>query len=75
MSPLTVLLMLPRVIRGTHGTHPNVKLLISKSVEVETLEGPQWVCADGETLCQTPCRFEIHRNALQVIVPAEGAGQ
>jgi diacylglycerol kinase (ATP) len=66
---LTVLYMLPRVIRGTHLTHPKVRALVSRHVEIETPEAPVWVCADGESLRQTPCRFEVHPRALQVLVP------
>lgn len=66
---LTVLPMLPRVLKGTHTTHPKVRMASTRFLDVETPEGPQWVCADGETLCQTPCRFEIRPAALQVVVP------
>ncbi|MEI7732968.1 MAG: diacylglycerol kinase family protein [Verrucomicrobiota bacterium] len=69
VSRFTVLCMLPKVLRGTHGTHPKVRMLVSRSVEIETPEGPQWICADGESLCQTPCRFEVRPRVLQVIVP------
>jgi diacylglycerol kinase family enzyme len=44
-------------------------MLNTRTLDVETPEGPQWVCADGETLCQTPCRFEVRHTALQVVVP------
>ena len=69
VSRLTVLQVLPRVLRGTHGAHPRVRMLNTRFLDVETPEGPQWVCADGETLCQTPCRFEVKPAALQVIAP------
>lgn len=69
VSRLTVLRMLPRVIKGTHLTHPKVRELVSRSVEIETPEAPVWVCADGESLLQTPCRFEVRPQALRVIAP------
>jgi diacylglycerol kinase (ATP) len=65
---LTVLRMLPKVMKGTHGTHPKVRMFASRSIDIETPEGPQWVCADGETLCQTPCHFEVVPGALRVLV-------
>jgi diacylglycerol kinase (ATP) len=69
VSRLTVLRMLPQVIKGTHLTHPKVRVLVSKSIEIETPEGPVWVCADGESLLRTPCRFEVRPQALRVIAP------
>jgi diacylglycerol kinase (ATP) len=69
VSRWTVLRILPRVLKGTHVQHPAVKILTTSSIEIETPGGPQWICADGESLGQTPCRFEIHRGALQVAVP------
>jgi diacylglycerol kinase (ATP) len=66
---LTVLSMLPRVMKGTHLTHPKVRTLVSRSVEIETPGGPAWICADGESLVQTPCRFEVCPQVLRVIVP------
>jgi diacylglycerol kinase (ATP) len=69
VSAFTVLRILPRVLKGTHITHPAVTLLNTSTLEIETPEGPQWVCADGETLGQTPCRLTVRPKALQVIVP------
>lgn len=66
----TVLMMLPRVIKGSHIHHPAVRMLETRTLEIETPENPQWICADGETLGQTPARFEIRPGALQVIVPS-----
>ena len=65
----TALGILPRVLKGTHVQHPAVSMLTTKFLEIETPDQPQWVCADGESLGQTPCRFEIRPKALQVIVP------
>jgi YegS/Rv2252/BmrU family lipid kinase len=67
VSRWTVLRILPRVLKGKHVEHPAVKILTTASVEIETPEGPQWICADGESLGQTPCRFEIKKGALQVL--------
>lgn len=71
VSAFTVLRILPRVLKGTHVTHPAVTLLETRALEIETPEGPQWVCADGETLGQTPCRLEVKPKALQVIAPEQ----
>jgi diacylglycerol kinase (ATP) len=69
VSRLAVLGILPRVLRGTHTSHPAVTMLKSSFLEIEAPEEPQYICADGETLGQTPCRFEAKRGALKVIVP------
>jgi diacylglycerol kinase (ATP) len=69
VSRLTILRILPRVLKGTHVSHPAVKLFNTKFLEIETLDTPHWVCADGESLGQTPCRFEVRPKALEVITP------
>ena len=69
VSRITVLGVLPRVLKGTHITHPAVKILRTRSIEIDTPDGAQWVCADGESLGQTPCKFEIQPAALNVVVP------
>lgn len=63
----TVLRILPRVLKGTHVSHPAVSLLKSRSVEIETPDGPMWICADGESLGQTPCKLEVRPGALRVL--------
>lgn len=69
VSRFTVLRILPRVLKGTHVTHPAVRMLSSKTLDIETPEQSQWICADGETMCQTPCRLSVRPGALRVIVP------
>jgi diacylglycerol kinase (ATP) len=69
VSRWTVVRMLPRVMRGTHLTHPRVRVLTSAWVEYETPQAPLWICADGESLCQTPCRFEVRAQCLRVLIP------
>jgi diacylglycerol kinase (ATP) len=63
-----VLRMLPRVMKGNHVRHPSVKMFTSRSLEIKT-DQPQWICADGESLGQTPCRLEMRAKALRVLVP------
>ena len=66
---LAVFGFLMRVLRGTHVNHSAVEMLKSRTLEVETPEGPQYICADGETIAQTPCTFEVKPGALKVIAP------
>jgi diacylglycerol kinase (ATP) len=69
ISAFTVIRMLPRVLKGTHTDHPAVTMLTTRAVAIETPDGPEWVCADGESLGQTPCKLEVRPRALQVICP------
>ena len=73
ISRLTVLRVLPMVLSGAHVTHPAVKMMSTRVLEIETGDGAEWVCADGESLGQTPCRLEVRAGALTVLVPNDGA--
>ena len=66
---LAVFEFLARVLNGSHTTHAAVTMLKSRTMDVETPDGPLFICADGETLGQTPCTFEIRPAAIKVIVP------
>lgn len=68
VSKFTVLRILPRVLKGTHIDHPAVTTLTTSFLELETPEGANWVCADGESMGQTPCRLEMRAKALWVVV-------
>ena len=70
VGKFTVLRILPKVLSGTHVHHPAVRILTTRSVDIETPEGPLWICADGESLGQTPARFEVRPGALKVLAPA-----
>jgi diacylglycerol kinase (ATP) len=69
----TVLRILPKVFSGAHLAHPAVRMLTTRSLEIETPEGAEWICADGESICQTPARLEVRPGALRVQV-ASGCG-
>jgi diacylglycerol kinase (ATP) len=60
----TVLRILPQVFKGQHIHHPAVQLLQTKRLEIETQDSSEWICADGESLGQTPALLE---NAAQVL--------
>lgn len=67
-SRLSILRILPKVMSGDHTSHPAVTMLRTRSLVIETPEGPQYICADGETMGQTPCRFDVLPGALKVVV-------
>jgi diacylglycerol kinase (ATP) len=66
VSMFEVIRMLPLVTKGRHVRHPAVRMLVSRFIDIQSAV-PQWICADGETLGQTPCRFEVHPSALNVM--------
>jgi diacylglycerol kinase family enzyme len=68
VSKLTVLAALGRLFRGTHLTHSAVEAFNTRFLEIDTTAEPGWICADGESLCQTPCRLEVRPKALRVVV-------
>jgi diacylglycerol kinase (ATP) len=63
----TVLTFLPRVAGGSHLKHPAVSVWATRELNVETPDGPQWICADGETLGSTPGTFSILPKALRIV--------
>lgn len=66
---LAVFDFLARVLKGAHTSHRAVTMLKSRRMDVVTPGGPLYICADGETLGQTPCTFEVRPGALNVMVP------
>jgi len=69
VSSLTVIRMLLSVFKGTHITHPAVKMVKTKSVEIQTPNSMNWICADGESLTQTPCKISIIPKSIRLICP------
>jgi YegS/Rv2252/BmrU family lipid kinase len=69
VSKLTVLRMLIRVFKGTHTTHPAVRIFKTRELKIETPNSNHWICADGESIAQTPSVIKISPGVLRVIVP------
>jgi len=67
VSVPTFLRAFPKVFRGTHTKHPNVRMARAKHVKVEA---DRWVMvyADGERVGPAPAVFEVVPEALPVIV-------
>jgi YegS/Rv2252/BmrU family lipid kinase len=53
---------------GSFIDHQQVQQLTTRAIEVTTYDG-QPVNLDGEIAASTPVRFEVQRNALDVVVP------
>jgi diacylglycerol kinase (ATP) len=60
----------PRVFRGTHVSHPKVRMLRGRTVTVEADRRIQ-VYADGERVGPLPAIFEIEPGALRAVVDLE----
>jgi YegS/Rv2252/BmrU family lipid kinase len=58
---------LPRIYKGTHGTHPKVTMRRARVIEVQSAQ-PMLVQADGELLGEAPARFQVLPSALTVAV-------
>ncbi|MBI3091120.1 MAG: diacylglycerol kinase family lipid kinase [Candidatus Tectomicrobia bacterium] len=70
MPKLAVLRLLPSVYTGRHVSHPRVRCERTRTLRVESPEGPLWLHADGEPLCQTPAAIETLPRAVRLLVPA-----
>jgi len=66
VSKLTLLRILPKVFKGRHLSHPAVSLQRTTNVQIEPVDGPLTICADGEILGQTPAQLEVLPMCLNV---------
>lgn len=66
LSKPDLLFSLPRIYRGTHLSHPRVRLLKAKEIAIKP-ELPLSLQADGEYLGNAPARFRILPNSLTVL--------
>jgi YegS/Rv2252/BmrU family lipid kinase len=73
MGRLELLKCLPRLLRGTHLTHPRVRLLKARRLRLES-ERPVAFYADGEYHQALPVELSVVPGALRVIVPTTPAG-
>ena len=62
-----LVLSLPRIYKGTHGTHPKVTMIRARMIEVQSAQ-PMLVQADGELLGEAPARFDVLPAALTVAI-------
>jgi diacylglycerol kinase (ATP) len=58
----------PRVYKGTHLTHPGVKVFRAKELTLGS-EPPLPLLVDGEVLGFTPAKFTLYPLALKVMTP------
>lgn len=68
-----LMLLLPWLRRGTHGTWRDVRAFRTTALELRTRR-PRPVNTDGELTTQTPAVFRLRRAALRVFAPPPAAG-
>lgn len=72
LSRRRVLRLIRRVVRGEHAGLPEVSLVRTRSVRIESSER-QEIWADGELIGATPAAIEVVPGAVRVVVPASFA--
>jgi len=73
VSKAAFLRAFPRVFTGSHGSHPNVRMLRGATVTMEANRKVQ-VYADGEHVGPLPATFEVLPGALDVVVGPNAKG-
>ena len=74
VSRRRLLTLLPTVVRGRHGSEPEVQLLRTRRLTVDAAE-PLPIWADGERVAVTPATIEVVPAAISVMLPImRGAG-
>ncbi|NLN69437.1 MAG: diacylglycerol kinase family lipid kinase [Chloroflexi bacterium] len=66
-----VLGLFPKVMSGTHESHPAIKIPMGKMIKISALSGTLPVHADGETICETGKSLEVDLfpRALRLVCP------
>ena len=59
----------PRVFRGTHVSHPAVRIWKGKEVSIETPAGPCPVLVDGDVQCETPIQVRVSEGRAKLLLP------
>jgi diacylglycerol kinase family enzyme len=67
MGKLELLRAFPKVYKGTHITHPKVKLMQTNHVQVDSVDKIP-VYADGELLGEGPVVFRLIPSVLNVTI-------
>ena len=68
MTRLAIARTLPRLGSGGHRNHPQVTLLRTRRLTIES-DRPLPICADGDPSGETPATLEIAAGALLVVAP------
>lgn len=77
LGRLELLYNFPRVFRGTHTSHPAVRIWRGVEVAIETPDGPAPVLVDGDVQCCTPLTIRVAPGRAKLLMPGPpptGAG-
>ena len=66
VSRCDVVMILPKVFKGGHISHPAVSIHRVKGLKIET-ETPMPIWADGERVSQTPAEISVEAGALNIL--------
>lgn len=69
VSRTQILGLFPKVMSGTHESHPAIKMPTGKSIKIKALTGTLPVHADGETICVAGHQLEVEvlRQQLNLV--------
>lgn len=59
----------PRVFRGTHVTHPKVRMLRAKHILIESKPALP-ILIDGDVFGTTPVEFTLHPGKIEIMAPS-----
>jgi diacylglycerol kinase (ATP) len=71
VSKLRALALIPMVLLGRHGSEPEVQLIQTKRLTIDSGDTPIELWADGERIAHTPATIEIVPGAVRVVVPTQ----
>jgi diacylglycerol kinase (ATP) len=71
LSRLETLWCFPRLLKGTHVTHPKVRYFRGRTLRVEA-DPPMEVEMDGDLVGRTPATLQIQPGAIRVLAPPVG---
>ncbi|QQK79963.1 diacylglycerol kinase family lipid kinase [Salicibibacter cibi] len=66
MSKLQFIRTFPGVFKGKHVSHPSIKMLTGKQIEISS-SSTMIVHGDGEIIGETPIKINMEENALRVV--------
>ena len=75
VSRLTILLMIPRFLKGSQNGHPAIRFVRTRQVTITGLDAPLPTHADGETLCSRCQQLKIELLPSQIeVITSQAAG-
>jgi YegS/Rv2252/BmrU family lipid kinase len=71
LGRLETLRCFPRLLKGTHVTHPKVRYFRGRTLRVDS-DPPADLQMDGDLIGRTPATFQIQPGAIRVLTPPVG---